>query len=620
MDYKSRAEQNRIQSEQFYFNAKLEKPENESVQIGAKQGETGRHAVIHNDGGITSNGDKIFNASAPQDGFVRGNASGNAIALDHKNRRVADVFIETEEPPVALNIIYLLLEIETNILYVSDGVVIEEIASFDILSTEGSSGISGTITKTGTEFNDWIVTGSYRKNEAASNITENRLVSFYITPLETLTEEVKYLSEDVVNELIFNQHLEDPDLSDENLILSSQFRVGETIYSSTDNFANPIVVTATNEARGALTTRFTGGIDVGYGWIVSNDRLKDNSDEFGGGGKRGASLYRGRVNTSSMPSTPPTNDTTGDMQTGGYYTLGTYEGNPALIVRSLSGLDFEGGLPAKIRFFRDVLAESIDELIDMSTDVIQNDVYDLTPLGSTLISGGILFSYAITLNGDSISVLPIPIKDTIALFLIDGDEFTYTDVYFNQKENFVRRKMYEFSMKTDHNADVWLNLERMITQKVGYRYIQGYKDPQDGDPDRFIRSGFRHFREIGVDFGQGFDYETQFFTKTADGLALRSNTFFVDVEGEQNLIEQRNYFDENLELPVLPSTVDDSNLIGGELVVLTLLNTDGEITPIQQTIDLTAPPLEAIENEIEAPTGIDTAVYNILSQSAWLVG
>jgi hypothetical protein len=110
-------------------------------------------------------------------------------------------------------------------------------------------------------------------------------VSFSITPSETLTEEVKYLSEDVVNSLIFEQHLENAELSDENLILSRQFRIGETVYSSADSFVNPIVVTATNEARGALTTRLAGGVDVGYGWIVANDRLKDNSDEFDGGGK-----------------------------------------------------------------------------------------------------------------------------------------------------------------------------------------------------------------------------------------------------------------------------------------------------------------------------------------------
>lgn len=710
MDYKSRAEQNRTQSEQFYYKAKLEKPENKSVQIGAKRGDTGRYTVIHSDGGSTSNGDKIFNSTAPQDGFVRGNASGNAISLEYKNYK-PDVFVGVEEEePVVLNIIYLLLEIETNILYVSDGVVIEEIAAFDVLSTEASTGIGGTITKTGTEFSDWIVTGFYRKNETPSSVTENRLVSFYLTPFEEIEEEVKYLAEDVVNSLIFEQHEEaqetydteraivlaaqtgalnesgllvdlaalesdlvaaqialneattpeevaaaeaeiaiieaaiigvEADIAeinapfiaqlnelfsdlqaalDKDLILSSQFRIGETVYSSADNFVNPIVVTATNDAGGALTTRFAGGVDVGYGWIVANDRLKDNSDEFGGGRKRGASLYRGRINTSSLPSTAPDNDGTGDMLTGGYYTFGTYSGSPALIVRSLSGIDFEGGLPAKIRFFRDVLAESIDELIDLSTDVIQNDVYDLTPLGSTLVSGGILYAYAITLNGDGITTLPIPIKDTIALFLIDGDEFTYTDVYFNQKENFVRRKMYEFTMTGDHDTDVWLNQERMITQKVGYRYFQGYKDPQDGDPDRFVRSGFKHFREIGVDIRQGFDNETQLFVKTTDTTdvdTLRSNTFFVDTEGEQNLVEQRNYFDENLAPAILPIPID-GNLIGSELVVLTSLNTDGEVIPTLQTIDLTAPPLEAIENEVEAPEGIDTEVYNILSQSAWL--
>lgn len=713
MDYKSRAEQNRTQSEQFYYKAKLQKPENKSVQIGAKRGDTGRYTVIHSDGGSTSNGDKIFNSTAPQDGFVRGNASGNAIALEHKNYRPAVlVGVEEEEAPVVLNIIYLLLEIATNKLYVSDGVVIEEIAVFDVLRTEVSTGITATITKTGINFSDWIVTGFYRKNEAASSVTTDRFVSFYITPLETLTEEVKYLAEDVVNGLIFNQRLEAQEFYDEQraivlaaqtealnesgllvelaaleadlvaaqialneattpeeivaaeaeiaiieaaiieveadiaeinapfiaqlndlfgdlqaelakgLILSKQFRIGETVYSSSDNFTNPIVVTATNDARGALTTRFANGVDVGYGWIVSNDRLKDSRDEFRGGGKRGASLFRGRLNTSSLPSTAPDNDlATGDMTTGGYYTFGTYEGNPAFIVRSLSGIDFEGGLPAKIRFFRDVLAESDQELIDLSTDTIQNDVYDLTPLGTISVGGGFRWAYAITLNGDSIRALPIPIKDTIALFLIDGDEFTYMDVYFNQKENFVRRKMYEFTMTGDRDAEVWLNKERMITQKVGYRYIQGYKFPVEGDPDNFVLSGFKHFREIGVDIRQGFDNETQLFvktTETSDVNVLRSNTFFVDTEGEQNLVGQRNYFDENLDPPVLPSTAA-GNLIGGELVFISSTNNDGDITPTLQTIDLTAPPLEAIENEIEAPEGIDTEVYNILSQSAWLV-
>jgi len=703
MDYKSRAEQNRIQSEQFYFSAKLEKPENKSIQIGAKRGDTGRYTVIHSDGGSTSNGDKIFNSTAPQDGFVRGNASGNAIALDHKNRRVADFrVIELEEPPVVLNIIYLLVEKETNILYVSDGVAIEAIAAFNVLSTEVSTGIGGTITKTGSGFNDWIVTGLYRKNEAASSVTENRLVSFYITPSETLTEEVKYLSEDAVNRLIFEQHEEAQetydaeraivlaaqaaaldesgllvDLSeleaellalqnalneattpeevaainaqiaiveaeiieveagiaeieapfiaqltelfddlqaalDKDLILSSQFRLGETIYSSTDNFVNPIVVTATNDAGGALTTRFAGGVDVGYGWIVSYDRLKDGSETLPNSNKNGAFLYRGRLNTSSLPSTAPDNDGTGDMTTSGYYTLGTYEGDPALVLRPL--LDPVGSPPIKIRFFRDVLAESIDDLIDLSTETIQNTVYDSVFLGFIPIGGGD-FLYAYSPPDPAILM---PIQKTIALVLFGENEFTYTDVYFNQKENFVRRKMYEFTMTGDRDADVWLNEERMITQKVGYRYIQGYEAPLEEDPDNFVRSGFKHFRAIeadgfGTDIRQGFENETQLFRRSLDTVgtreseSLKTDVFYVDNSGEQNLVEQRNYFDENLDPPVLQVPLT-GNLIGGELVF------------ISQTIDLTTPPLEAVENEIEVPEGIDTDIYLIQSQSAWLVG
>jgi hypothetical protein len=323
---------------------------------------------------------------------------------------------------------------------------------------------------------------------------------------------------------------------------------------------------------------------------------------------------------STLPATAPTTDGAGDMRTGGYYRFGTYDGNPAFILRSLT-VDFESGLPAKIRFFRDVLAESLDELIDLSAETIQNNVYDLTPLGTIPVSGGFLSAYTLTLDGDEITSLPYPTQETIALFLIDGDEFTYTDTYFNQKENFVRRKMYEFSMTGDHDADVWLNLERMITQKVGYKYIQGYNLPTEEDPDNFINSGFKRFREIGTNIRQGSEYETQLFVKTLDLIdaqILKSDAFYVDVADEQNLVEQINYFAE-LDPAILPIPIS-GNLISNELVILELLNTDGDISQIQRTIDLNTLPLESIENAVSEPAGIDAEIYSVLSQSAWLAG
>jgi hypothetical protein len=659
-------------------------------------------------------------ANEPVSGFkLISNApveKGDCVALRKNNQgglqRVDDLnrpkIVEQQTTLQTFSAIYLLRELSTNSLYVSDGVRTEEMAVFNVFSTESSTGISGTITKTGTGFNDWIVTGLYAKNETPSSVTENRLVSFYLTPFEELEEEVKYLAEDVVNRLIFEQHEEAQETYDEeraivlaaqaaaldesgllvdlseleaellalqialseattpeeiaainaqiaiveaeiveveaeiaeieapfiaqlsdlfddlqaaldkDLILSNQFRVGETVYSSTDNFSNPIVVTATNDAGGALTTRFAVGVDVGYGWIVSYDRLKDGSDRFEGSNKNGAFLYRGRLNTSSLPSTAPDNDSTGDMATSGYYTLGTYEGDPALVLRPL--VDPVGSPPIKIRFFRDVLAESIDDLIDLSTETIQNTVYDSVFLGFIPIGGGD-FLYAYSPPDPAILM---PIQETIALVLFGENEFTYTDVYFNQKENFVRRKMYEFSMTADHDADVWLNEERMITQKVGYRYIQGYEAPTEEDPDNFVRSGFKHFRAIGTDIRQGFENETQLFRRSLDTVgtreseSLKADAFYVDNSGDQNLVEQTDYFDEEPEERVLSIPLN-GNLINNELVFLVLDILDGTINQLQKTIDLSSSPLEEVE-ETERIIRIDDQLYSILSYSTWLAG
>lgn len=86
MDYKKRAELIKALSEQQYFDARL-KNESESARIGDRDGMTGRHLVLRQDGGVTSNGVKTFNTALPTDGFVRNIQGANAIALDHRNMR-----------------------------------------------------------------------------------------------------------------------------------------------------------------------------------------------------------------------------------------------------------------------------------------------------------------------------------------------------------------------------------------------------------------------------------------------------------------------------------------------------------------------------------------------------
>jgi hypothetical protein len=130
MNYRDRQAKNKIESEKVYYSTP--KTDNKAIQIGAKQGETGRFSVIHNDGGVTSNGDKAFNASAPQDGFVRGNASGNAISLDHRNVR-RDARLQPEEDEATGDVVILFQK--DNKLYVGGDRVPEQIYELNVGAT-----------------------------------------------------------------------------------------------------------------------------------------------------------------------------------------------------------------------------------------------------------------------------------------------------------------------------------------------------------------------------------------------------------------------------------------------------------------------------------------------------
>lgn len=174
MNYRDRQARNRIESEKAYYSTP--KTDNKAIQIGAKKGETGRFSVIHTDGGVTSNGDKAFNASAPQDGFVRGNASGNVIALEYRNiKRESIQPIQDEEETSKIVILFR----KDNALYIGGDRSEPEIiyALEDGYSFVGSPNIN----KTGNRLDDWIVNFILQEDSDGDNymfcvITSNDVI------------------------------------------------------------------------------------------------------------------------------------------------------------------------------------------------------------------------------------------------------------------------------------------------------------------------------------------------------------------------------------------------------------------------------------------------------------
>jgi hypothetical protein len=196
MDYKSRAEQNKIQSEQIYHSAKLEKPENKSVQIGFKHGDIGRYTVIHSDGGRTSNGDKIFNSTAPQDGFIRGNASGNAIALEYRNYVRSEVISSEEE--IGGGQVKILLLDEGRVLIGGDRDTPEEI----YVIPDGFGLEQSKISATGEGLDDWIVQLVLRKQviiDAYNNRETYNFLRYYLENKSTFTDSLKILTITIQN-------------------------------------------------------------------------------------------------------------------------------------------------------------------------------------------------------------------------------------------------------------------------------------------------------------------------------------------------------------------------------------------------------------------------------------
>lgn len=130
--YRERSQQAKIESENVYYSA--QKQINNSVQIGTKRGDTGRHEVIHADGGVTGNGDKVFNANVPQDGFVRGYASDNAIALEHRNYKRTNKLLQGIEETATKTLILVSYDLLGFFVFSGNGVSGNPFSAVDVYS------------------------------------------------------------------------------------------------------------------------------------------------------------------------------------------------------------------------------------------------------------------------------------------------------------------------------------------------------------------------------------------------------------------------------------------------------------------------------------------------------
>jgi hypothetical protein len=193
--YQERSQQNKAIAEQQYFDALKQRDRladgKEKMQILAPDGETGRYLISRSDGGVTSNGDKIFNAAPPSDGFVRPskNPHSNAIALDHRNVKRTQ-FLPTEETTEdsTSNVIFLFRDSETRdgIVYFTFWVggdrsepeqIYECAEPFEDTTLEF---IHGSIQKTGLNLNSFVVNLIFKKAYVAP------------VPLVDLTEPITY--------------------------------------------------------------------------------------------------------------------------------------------------------------------------------------------------------------------------------------------------------------------------------------------------------------------------------------------------------------------------------------------------------------------------------------------
>ena len=211
--YQERSRQNKALSEQQYFDALKQRDRladgKEKMQIIAPDGQTGRYLISRSDGGVTSNGDKMFNAAPPQDGFVRPskNPHSNAIALDHRNVKVTQ-FLPTEETveESTSNVIFLFRDSETRdgIVYLTFWVggdraepeqIYECAEAFEDTTLEF---VYGAIQKTGLNLNGFVVNLILKKVYVAP------------IPLVDLTEPITYF-------LYKIEGIDDPDVDTEVL-------------------------------------------------------------------------------------------------------------------------------------------------------------------------------------------------------------------------------------------------------------------------------------------------------------------------------------------------------------------------------------------------------------------
>lgn len=496
-----------------------------------------------------------------------------------------------EQTEATSNLVYLLAEIDSKKLFVSDGVDVVEINEFQNAVPDT---FIGSISKTGENFEDWIAVGSYQKS------TDLRYrVQFYITPDEIIEDDVKAI------------------FSNRAVMLVDYFRLGDTVY--TGDSETPIVVTDSNTAAGYITTKYSlVSQHFGHGWCYSsNTFVVDSRDE---------SVYlfpNGEVpqNTELAEQFYARGGTNREKDESYYF--GTYEGQPAVLLEDIGAGVF--GENISVRFIEkatitidpDTGAEIYP---DLRGRTLQDTIYNLEYLGFTeetvpVVGGELgdttfirIFAYRMPV------VPPVPLDQTLGIFVGSlNNRFSRSmivETYFDQKQGVVKRKLYNSSVLLGNKEfDIWLDNANKITDTGRLLLAPATED------DESISGRNRLFitRDIGINWFQGLEQATQLYTRSTtligDADFLQYESIFVDEQGDNLVVDSRDYYEDPEDYTPfgLPSLLlGNSNLIGNVITPTNGNNVD---------ITLVAPPNAEEFEEVELP--VFESIYARLSESKY---
>lgn len=522
----------------------------------------------------------VLNGSTIQGG---NNLVSKQTTITRRRKKVAQATNETF-------IIYLLTETDSKKLFVSDGFEVQEANDFpDAVPNTFSASIS----KIGTNFDDWLIVGSYEK-ESDSRYR----VQFYLTVDELIEDDVKAM------------------YSSRPIVLSTYFRVGDTVYTAP--FETPITVGESNTASGYITTRYAPvSRHFGHGWCYSANTFTEEP-------------LSPTINLFTLGETPLNEQLADQFYSRGgtnrekneVYYLGTFEGQPAILLEDVGA----GGFGASIsgRFFEKALI-TIDpdtgaEIYpDLRGRILQNTIYALEYLGFTEetvpVVGGEpgdttfvrIFAYRMPIP------LPIDPSETIAVFIGSLNNRVLrskiVETYFDQKQGVVKRRLYDSNpLFSDKEFDLWLDKDNKIidTARLLLAPATDTEEPSNDQLDNLYIT-----REIGIGWTQGFEQSTQLYTRSTTLLGdagsglLEYESIFVDEQSESLIVDSRDYYEDPEDYTPfgLPSLLaGSSNLIGNVITT----NTD---------ITLTAPPTS---EEIELPeTPEFEDIYTSISESRY---